>query len=1345
MGSNWASGALALLAAVVFCALLPAGASAYNTRVPTVFSPITGTGTGAAFSETPRDVAVNESTGNVFVLLGNEVRIFNSEGGVPTGVASPYKITGITGGTAIEVDNDPSSPSHGDVYVITGNGAATKKFSLDPGTETFGPAGELVPTGTECVSKASLTDVAVDTEGNVFLACASNSSAQEAVAEFTPAGVELRLIPMVFPEGSKVSTSGRYSDIALDAAGDLFATKGSYNTGETNYVVEIPSDGSGGYETNNVKKVTPPKPLTEAYFGPIATDTGANQLYVVEPSRLVVQYDATSLVESPNTFGPAFLTQRSRFTVDSAAESVYSIDNQKVVVFGSEVPLPTININETKVAGTSATLNAAINPLGLPLQECEFEWGPTPSYGTTQSCEGLPLPADSNFHPVSLALSGLIPQGHVYHFRIKVKNSNGPEVTEDQTFTTADIFSTGGSAEIASSSAVVSGTVSPEGAPPTECVFEYGINTGYGHSAPCSPAATRIPGDFGSHAVSGSLTGLQSNTTYHYRLSGASSLGSFHGADRTLTTLGPPLVEEEGALSGLNTATLLSYVNPRGFNTTYKFEYGPTTSYGSRAPLESDVFAGSGTSPVQGRTNVTGLTENATYHYRVVAASSAGTTYGPDQLFTTQRSNASCPNGQLRSEQVSALYPQGTTYLPDCMAFEMVSPAKKYNQYAKEGVLSASGERTRFWSIASLAETPRLGNILENYVATRTASGWVTSPVEVSKDSTYGKIPCAYSTDMSHWDGWSAPFSAALSGITTAFEGGVSTPYTPISPELSVYRGQPQIAQNGHCEGGSADASHEFFSFKETDYIPGDPVGSGSGSNVYEGYVKDGTPTVELLARDKSGTVYGGWCGSEIGGTVQREGNGLHETRGAISPDASRVYFSTRPTQSEGVKCETSTNYLRIMERTMTPEGPVITEPIQDECTRVSPPCSTVNGNDEFLGASQEGNKVFFATSRQLANSDLDTSTDFYLYDASKPAGSRLTQITAGDATDPDRGEGSGFTRLVDFSGDGSHVYFIASGQLTATPNLQGQVATPGKPNLYLWERDAKYPSGRTVFIGTVGAGETVEGNAVPAFGPNVEDHSVGGDGHILVFLTKASLLPADRDGGYVDAYRYNADTSSLQLVSRAAPGGSENGPYEVTMHRSDTGTTGPELPPGAAELAAGRSVSEDGQTIVFGTAEALDPRDTDGIPSPYIWHAGQTAVIQGGILDPAKRSLSQSLSLEGNEVVFGSAEELVPQDGDTVEDIYALRAFGGFPPPPPPQPCEGEACQEPFRAQPSTQGAATSNYAGAGNPKPSGKSPGKQKKKKKHTKKKHAKKHKKAKNRKAHKRAAGEKQGGQK
>jgi hypothetical protein len=81
-----------------------------------------------------------------------------------------------------------------------------------------------------------------------------------------------------------------------------------------------------------------------------------------------------------------------------------------------------------------------------------------------------------------------------------------------------------------------------------------------------------------------------------------------------------------------SSATANGTVNPNGTDTSFYFQYGPTTSYGSSTP-STDVGAGTGDVPVSA--NLTGLSSTTTYHYRLVAVSSAGTTDGADQSFTT--------------------------------------------------------------------------------------------------------------------------------------------------------------------------------------------------------------------------------------------------------------------------------------------------------------------------------------------------------------------------------------------------------------------------------------------------------------------------------------------------------------------------------------------------------------------------------------------------------------------------------------------------------------------------------------------------------------------------------------
>lgn len=82
-----------------------------------------------------------------------------------------------------------------------------------------------------------------------------------------------------------------------------------------------------------------------------------------------------------------------------------------------------------------------------------------------------------------------------------------------------------------------------------------------------------------------------------------------------------------------SSATLGGRVDPNGQPTTYYFEYGTTKRYGSRTP---DVSAGNGSSAARVRADVSGLTANTTYHYRIVASNPSGVASGGDETFKTK-------------------------------------------------------------------------------------------------------------------------------------------------------------------------------------------------------------------------------------------------------------------------------------------------------------------------------------------------------------------------------------------------------------------------------------------------------------------------------------------------------------------------------------------------------------------------------------------------------------------------------------------------------------------------------------------------------------------------------------
>ena len=89
-----------------------------------------------------------------------------------------------------------------------------------------------------------------------------------------------------------------------------------------------------------------------------------------------------------------------------------------------------------------------------------------------------------------------------------------------------------------------------------------------------------------------------------------------------------------GSASGVSqtAATITGSVNPNGSSTSYHFEYGLTSGYGSSTPTQS---AGGGTATAAVSAALTGLAPGTTYHYRLVAANDGGTVASTDGTFTT--------------------------------------------------------------------------------------------------------------------------------------------------------------------------------------------------------------------------------------------------------------------------------------------------------------------------------------------------------------------------------------------------------------------------------------------------------------------------------------------------------------------------------------------------------------------------------------------------------------------------------------------------------------------------------------------------------------------------------------
>lgn len=204
-----------------------------------------------------------------------------------------------------------------------------------------------------------------------------------------------------------------------------------------------------------------------------------------------------------------------------------------------------------------------------------------------------------------------------------------------------------------SNGAVLKGNVYPYGLP-THYRFEYGTTSAYGTSVPVpegNAGAEPYPYDV---PVEEAISGLTPNTTYHFRLVATNTDGPAMTGDLQFTTTGPPpTVSTEAAAEVAGGFELKGTVNPNGSATTYQFEYGTTTGYGSKIPVPEDgVGAGSVDVPVA--QTVTALLPNTTYHFRLVARHAGNSAATTDRTFLTPPAPPSAPAAVVSAPEATA-------------------------------------------------------------------------------------------------------------------------------------------------------------------------------------------------------------------------------------------------------------------------------------------------------------------------------------------------------------------------------------------------------------------------------------------------------------------------------------------------------------------------------------------------------------------------------------------------------------------------------------------------------------------------------------------------------------------
>jgi len=305
-------------------------------------------------------------------------------------------------------------------------------------------------------------------------------------------------------------------------------------------------------------------------------------------------------------------------------------------------------LNVTK---TGAELTATVNPGGVEVKTCEFKYGTEPG-ALSSSAECSPKPGlGSTPEAVSAAVAELKPNT-TYYFDVDATNEEGTGEGTPVSFKTepdAPVATTLPAGQIKLTSALLEGSVNPEGASVTNCEFKYGTEPKVLNStASCTPE----PGS-GTEPVpvTAAVTGLTPHTTYYYELFAEGQGGPGHGEEEHFETLADELAVTTGQASEVTrqTAKLTGAVNPGSSPVTgCEFEYGTIKGDLKKAAPCSGALPGAGAGEVEVTAGLTELAPNTIYYFKLVAENEAGPSPVPagEVAFKTSRNPPEVTTGE---------------------------------------------------------------------------------------------------------------------------------------------------------------------------------------------------------------------------------------------------------------------------------------------------------------------------------------------------------------------------------------------------------------------------------------------------------------------------------------------------------------------------------------------------------------------------------------------------------------------------------------------------------------------------------------------------------------------------
>jgi len=1096
-------------------------------------------------------------------------------------------------------------------------------------------------------------------------------------------------------DGVAVDHSTGFGTSAGDwASGDVFVA--DFGNG----VIDIFEPQSGGEEQYAEKQVTGPSPsepfdhtpggtlsvAVSGFNGDLVVGDLRNAVYLFRPEKEGAKkgkYVLVKKLEPPS----GVLTESIAVAVDDSNGEIYYSTGTAVYEFGPEgVFLGDI----TGVPREGA-------PAGVKGQTEEAPFN-------EQTARPVSLAVDPESHRVFVGLHGT-QEGPA------VVDVFGPDLVVPDVVTEGPVgleLATDGATGAHSWSVRATGTVNPKSAGEASCWFVWGTSVlSLDRVAPCR---SMVPEGSGDVPVAASLSGLEPDTTYVYRLQARNSHGTNLGEtsqDYSFTTPGPGLQSESVSTVTSSSASFQATIAPHDAPveehdlqapakspTTYYFQYSTQSTAGClgepsacASVPSSPVSVGSGTADVGVSQHLQGLTAGSTYHYRLVAINEAlpgsapgvlSAFYGPDRTFTTQG-------------------PGRPVVLPDGRAWELMSPVNKHGaQIQLSGQAAVGGDKFTFLVDIPTESSPA-GNPTNNVqvLSSRVAPGeWASVNIPLSHSKPEGSL-----ANGQHEYRF---FTEDLGLAVAESEGSFSVPEgshqntqgeweqivesSPVPSENTPY-----LRHNTTCSSAPASCFEPLLDSE--DVTSGLPIEGRGQDRFFAGASPDGShlfissPVQLTTAQAPEGTLLYEWTAGAPAAqrlslvNVAPDGSRLAEGLMASSSDGSRVFL--------GGCSSGACSAFSVRDMASGEAAPLA----------VTESGAPANGVGNFWGANVDGRRAFFTYGTRLRKDAGLKGSDLYVCElgavgtgALKCALKDLTAVPG--AGQPGANEDAQVTQVLGVSRDGSYVYFVAKGVLAAG-------ATPGE-NVYVAHQHEG--TWTTTFIASAHVSLSAEGTA----------RVVSPDGRLLAFVSETSLMGYDnRDAktGAPDNEVYLYDAGSGRLVCASCnPSGAR------PVGRS-------EVPPGLIpRTGSSRSVFDSGR-LFFNSADGLVAQDTNGNLDVYefepagvgsctsasaTFNAGSGAcvgLISSGVASGPSVFLDASGT--GDDAFFTTRERLVGRDVDTAVDIYDAHVCSGPGDCPseaevPPACTTADACRAAPAPQPSIFGAPSSaTFSGQGNASP--------------------------------------------